>query len=151
VLRRDQLAGGIGAGEQRLPGGAVGAVLPLAVAQPGDLDAELALPQLLAGRAGVAGVVGVETARLVGQAAPFEVQRKVVQGLARGLGRADDQVGRQARQRAEGREGLYLVDGYGSKQLIPVYSWSKSLNGRRILRRYDTMTKKLLAASERRR
>lgn len=51
---------------------------------------------------------------------------------------------------AEGREGLYLVDGYGSKQLIPVYSWSKALNGRRILRRYDTMAKKLLAASERR-
>ena len=51
---------------------------------------------------------------------------------------------------AEGREGLYLVDGYGSKQLIPVYSWSKSLNGRRIRRRYDTMAKKLLAASERR-
>ena len=51
---------------------------------------------------------------------------------------------------AEGREGLYLVDGYGSKQLIPVYSWSKALNGRRILRRYDTMTKKLLAASARR-
>lgn len=51
---------------------------------------------------------------------------------------------------AEGREGLYLVDGYGSRQLIPVYSWSKRLNGRRILRRYDTMAKKLLAASERR-
>jgi hypothetical protein len=52
---------------------------------------------------------------------------------------------------SNGREGLYLVDGYGSKQLIPVYSWSKTLNGRRILRRYDTMAKKLMAASERRR
>ncbi len=52
---------------------------------------------------------------------------------------------------SNGREGMYLVDGYGSKQLIPVYSWSKTLNGRRILRRYDTMAKKLMAASERRR
>lgn len=51
---------------------------------------------------------------------------------------------------ASGREGLYLVDGYGSKQLLPVYSWSKTLNGRRILRRYDRMAKKLIAASERR-
>ncbi|MNY74869.1 PhoP regulatory network protein YrbL [compost metagenome] len=50
---------------------------------------------------------------------------------------------------ASGREGLYLVDGFGSKQLVPVYSWSKALNGRRILRRYDTMAKKLMAASAR--
>ncbi|EHK66604.1 YrbL family protein [Achromobacter arsenitoxydans] len=50
---------------------------------------------------------------------------------------------------ASGREGLYLVDGYGSKQLIPVYSWSKALNARRILRRYDNMAKKLMAASDR--
>ncbi len=49
---------------------------------------------------------------------------------------------------ASGQEGLYLVDGYGSKQLLPVYSWSKALNARRILRRYDTMKKKLMAASK---
>ena len=52
---------------------------------------------------------------------------------------------------ANGREGLYLVDGYGSKQLFPLYSWSKALNGRRILRKYDTMTKKLMAAGKNRR
>lgn len=51
---------------------------------------------------------------------------------------------------SSGREGLYLVDGYGSKQLFPVYSWSKALNGRRIRRRYHMMEKKLMAASGRR-
>ncbi|MDT4808199.1 PhoP regulatory network protein YrbL [compost metagenome] len=44
---------------------------------------------------------------------------------------------------ASGREGLYLVDGFGPKQLLPLYAWSKSLNRRRLLRKYGELTRKL--------
>jgi hypothetical protein len=44
---------------------------------------------------------------------------------------------------ADGRKGLYLVDGFGSKQLLPLYAWSKELNGRRLLRKYQEMVRKL--------
>ncbi|MCY1197213.1 MAG: YrbL family protein [Achromobacter veterisilvae] len=44
---------------------------------------------------------------------------------------------------ADGRKGLYLVDGFGSKQLLPLYAWSKVLNGRRLLRKYQEMARKL--------
>lgn len=44
---------------------------------------------------------------------------------------------------ADGKKGLYLVDGVGSKQLLPLYAWSKALNGRRLLRKYREMVDKL--------
>lgn len=44
---------------------------------------------------------------------------------------------------ASGREGLYLVDGFGPKQLLPLYAWSKALNRRRLLRKYGELTRKL--------
>ena len=37
---------------------------------------------------------------------------------------------------AAGVLGLYLVDGFGSKQAIPIYAWSKQLNRRRLIRHY---------------
>src|SRR5690606_10339901 len=33
---------------------------------------------------------------------------------------------------AEGIGGLYVIDGFGVKQALPLYSWSKALNGRHI-------------------
>ena len=44
---------------------------------------------------------------------------------------------------ASGREGLYLVDGFGPKQLLPLYAWSKTLNRRRLLRKYGELTRTL--------
>lgn len=44
---------------------------------------------------------------------------------------------------AEGKPGLYLVDGYGPKQVLPVYAWSKSMNRRRIMRKYLELEAKL--------
>lgn len=44
---------------------------------------------------------------------------------------------------ANGREGLYLVDGFGPKQLLPLYAWSKTLNKRRLLRKYAELKAKL--------
>jgi len=40
---------------------------------------------------------------------------------------------------ADGKEGLYLIDGFGGLPLIPVYAWSKRLNRWRILRKYARM------------
>jgi hypothetical protein len=42
---------------------------------------------------------------------------------------------------------LYLIDGFGSKQAIPVFAWSKTLNRRRIQRKYQAMLAKLRARS----
>jgi len=44
---------------------------------------------------------------------------------------------------ADGVAGLYLVDGYGPKQLLPFYAWSKSMNRRRIMRKYVELEGKL--------
>jgi len=44
---------------------------------------------------------------------------------------------------AEGIPGLYLIDGFGVKQAIPLYSWSKVLNGRHIRLRYAELLPKL--------
>ncbi|MGB3434624.1 PhoP regulatory network YrbL family protein [Achromobacter sp.] len=40
---------------------------------------------------------------------------------------------------ADGKQGLYLIDGFGGLPLIPVYAWSKRLNSRRIRRKYARM------------
>lgn len=37
---------------------------------------------------------------------------------------------------AAGVRGLFLIDGFGSKQAIPVFAWSKRLNSRRLSRKY---------------
>ncbi|OZI74313.1 PhoP regulatory network YrbL family protein [Bordetella genomosp. 12] len=44
---------------------------------------------------------------------------------------------------AEGRQGLYLVDGFGVMPLIPVQAWSRRLNRRRIMKKYAKMRAKL--------
>jgi len=40
---------------------------------------------------------------------------------------------------ADGKPGLYLIDGFGVLPLIPLYAWSKRLNRRRIERKYAEM------------
>ena len=40
---------------------------------------------------------------------------------------------------ADGKQGLYLIDGFGGLPLIPLYAWSKRLNSRRIHRKYTRM------------
>jgi hypothetical protein len=40
---------------------------------------------------------------------------------------------------ADGKPGLYLIDGFGGLPLIPIYAWSKRLNSRRIHRKYVRM------------
>ena len=40
---------------------------------------------------------------------------------------------------ADGKPGLYLIDGFGVLPLIPLYAWSKRLNSRRIERKYAEM------------
>lgn len=51
-------------------------------------------------------------------------------------------------ENADGETGLYLIDGFGSKQAIPVFAYSKMLNRKRILRKYRRMRAKLLARSQ---
>ncbi|AHV92093.1 phoP regulatory network YrbL family protein [Bordetella holmesii 30539] len=46
---------------------------------------------------------------------------------------------------ADGRQGLYLVDGFGVVPLIPVYAWNQRLNRRRIMKKYAEMRAKLPA------
>jgi hypothetical protein len=46
-------------------------------------------------------------------------------------------------QNAEGTTGLFLIDGFGSKQAVPVYAFSKALNRRRLQRKYQKMMFKL--------
>ncbi|KAG1385785.1 hypothetical protein G6F60_014710 [Rhizopus arrhizus] len=45
---------------------------------------------------------------------------------------------------AAGKQGLYLIDGFGVLPLIPLYAWSKSLNRKRIARKYKEMRDALL-------
>ncbi|MDF8360441.1 PhoP regulatory network YrbL family protein [Achromobacter anxifer] len=40
---------------------------------------------------------------------------------------------------ADGKQGLYLIDGFGGLPLIPLYAWSKRLNSWRIRRKYARM------------
>ena len=40
---------------------------------------------------------------------------------------------------ADGKSGLFLIDGFGVLPLVPVYAWSKRLNRRRIQRKYADM------------
>lgn len=47
-------------------------------------------------------------------------------------------------QNADGKQGLYLIDGFGVLPLIPLYAWSKSLNRKRIARKYKEMRDALL-------
>ena len=47
---------------------------------------------------------------------------------------------------ADGKPGLYLIDGFGSLPLIPLYAWSRRLNRRRVRQKYAEM----LASMERR-
>jgi hypothetical protein len=47
---------------------------------------------------------------------------------------------------AAGRHGMYLVDGFGIKQVIPVYAWSKTLNRRRLIRKYPEIVAELRRA-----
>lgn len=42
-------------------------------------------------------------------------------------------------QNADGKSGLFLIDGFGVLPLVPVYAWSKRLNRRRIQRKYSEM------------
>jgi hypothetical protein len=48
---------------------------------------------------------------------------------------------------ADGENGLYLIDGFGSKQAIPLFAYSKTLNRRRIQRKYKVLRAKLEARS----
>lgn len=50
-------------------------------------------------------------------------------------------------QNADGEPGLYLIDGFGSKQAVPLFAYSKMLNRRRILRKYHRVRAKLQARS----
>ncbi|WP_167390156.1 PhoP regulatory network YrbL family protein [Achromobacter marplatensis] len=45
---------------------------------------------------------------------------------------------------ADGKQGLYLIDGFGVLPLIPLYAWSKSLNRKRVARKYKEMRDALL-------
>lgn len=42
-------------------------------------------------------------------------------------------------QNADGKTGLFLIDGFGVLPLVPVYAWSKRLNRKRIQRKYVEM------------
>lgn len=53
-------------------------------------------------------------------------------------------------ENSDGEAGLYLVDGFGSKQAIPLFALSKTLNRRRIQRHYRTLREKLIARSGKR-
>ncbi|MGE8655690.1 MAG: PhoP regulatory network YrbL family protein [Achromobacter sp.] len=42
-------------------------------------------------------------------------------------------------QNADGKSGLFLIDGFGVLPLVPIYAWSKRLNRQRIRRKYTDM------------
>jgi len=44
---------------------------------------------------------------------------------------------------ADGKRGLYLIDGFGVLPLIPLYAWSKRLNRRRLMRKYAELRESL--------
>lgn len=46
---------------------------------------------------------------------------------------------------ADGKLGLYLIDGFGVMPLVPLYAWSKRLNRSRINRKYRLMRQSLQA------
>ncbi|KNE22185.1 MULTISPECIES: PhoP regulatory network YrbL family protein [Achromobacter] len=46
---------------------------------------------------------------------------------------------------ADGKPGMYLIDGFGVLPLIPLYAWSKRLNRKRIARKYQEMRQSLQA------
>lgn len=46
---------------------------------------------------------------------------------------------------AEGRPGLYLVDGFGVLPLIPIHAWSRWLNRRRVMRKYAALRARMPA------
>ncbi|OZI39569.1 hypothetical protein CEG14_08230 [Bordetella genomosp. 1] len=46
---------------------------------------------------------------------------------------------------AEGRPGLYLVDGFGVLPLIPIHAWSRLLNRRRVMRKYAALRARMPA------
>ena len=47
---------------------------------------------------------------------------------------------------AAGREGMYLVDGFGNKQAVPLFAWSRGLNARRLRRKQRELLDELAAA-----
>ncbi|CAM3730138.1 PhoP regulatory network protein YrbL [Bordetella sputigena] len=51
-------------------------------------------------------------------------------------------------ENADGEPGLYLIDGFGSKQAVPVFAYSKTLNRQRILRKYQRLKTKLVLRSQ---
>lgn len=44
---------------------------------------------------------------------------------------------------AAGRQGMYLVDGFGNKQAVPLFAFSRRLNGRRLQRKYRELLHEL--------
>ncbi len=52
-------------------------------------------------------------------------------------------------ENAQGQNGLYLIDGFGSKQAVPLYVLSKALNRRRIQRKSTAMIERLKARAAR--
>lgn len=44
---------------------------------------------------------------------------------------------------ADGKSGLFLIDGFGVLPLVPLYAWSKRLNRRRIAQKYADMCARL--------
>jgi len=48
-------------------------------------------------------------------------------------------------QNADGKPGMYLIDGFGVLPLVPLYAWSKRLNRWRMLRKYQKMRRSLEA------
>jgi hypothetical protein len=50
-------------------------------------------------------------------------------------------------ENADGETGLYLIDGFGSKQAVPLFAYSKTLNRHRIQRKYKALREKMEARS----
>ncbi len=42
-----------------------------------------------------------------------------------------------------GQAGMFLIDGFGQKQAVPLLEWSHTMNRRRVMRKYDVMLTKL--------
>lgn len=51
---------------------------------------------------------------------------------------------------ADGRDGLWLIDGFGNKQAIPFFAMNKTWNRRRMMRKYGEMMVKLERIDEER-
>jgi len=50
---------------------------------------------------------------------------------------------------AAGRHGMYLVDGFGNKQAVPLFALSRRLNGRRLQRKYRELIRDLHIQAQR--